>query len=79
MTAADLEPHYDRFEYLLGTSGKAGNLKGSKIAGRQSVRGPALARLPDAADEGALRLGAMFRKAADRASATTRSRSRRRT
>src|SRR3954453_1811493 len=25
VTAGDLEPHYDRFEYLLGTSGKAGN------------------------------------------------------
>src|SRR5277367_768519 len=27
VTYEDLEPHYDRFEYLLGTSGKAGNLK----------------------------------------------------
>src|SRR5277367_3700497 len=25
----DLEPHYDRFEYLLGTSGKAGNIRGT--------------------------------------------------
>ena len=33
VTAADLEPHFDRFEYLLGTSGKAGNLKGQKVAG----------------------------------------------
>jgi gluconate 2-dehydrogenase alpha chain len=33
VTAADLEPYYDRFEYLLGTSGKAGHLKGRKIAG----------------------------------------------
>ena len=33
VTAAELEPHYDRFEYLLGTSGMAGNLKGQKIAG----------------------------------------------
>jgi gluconate 2-dehydrogenase alpha chain len=31
--AADLEPHFDRFEYLLGTSGKAGNLKGTRVAG----------------------------------------------
>src|SRR3954464_2827763 len=30
VSAADLEPYYDRFEYLLGTSGKAGNSKGQK-------------------------------------------------
>jgi gluconate 2-dehydrogenase alpha chain len=28
VTFDDLEPHYDAFEYLCGTSGKAGNLKG---------------------------------------------------
>jgi gluconate 2-dehydrogenase alpha chain len=33
VSAEDLEPHYDRFEYLLGTSGKAGNIKGQKVAG----------------------------------------------
>lgn len=33
VTAEDLEPHYDRFEYLLGVSGKAGNLKGRKVPG----------------------------------------------
>jgi gluconate 2-dehydrogenase alpha chain len=33
VTAADLEPYYDRFEYLLGVGGKAGNLKGTKVAG----------------------------------------------
>lgn len=33
VSAADMEPYYDRFEYLLGTSGKAGNLKGVKRAG----------------------------------------------
>lgn len=33
VTYADLEPFFDRFEYLLGTSGKAGNLKGQKIPG----------------------------------------------
>ena len=40
VTAADLEPYYDRFEYLLGTSGKAGNLKGSKIAGGNPFEDP---------------------------------------
>src|SRR6202166_3440456 len=29
VTYDELEPHYDRFEYLLGTSGKAGNIKGA--------------------------------------------------
>ena len=33
VSAADLEPHYDRFEYLMGTSGKAGHLQGRKIEG----------------------------------------------
>ncbi|HZY18281.1 MAG TPA: GMC family oxidoreductase [Ramlibacter sp.] len=33
VTAADLEPSFDRFEYLLGTSGKAGHLQGRKIEG----------------------------------------------
>ena len=28
VTYDELEPHYDRFEYLLGVSGKAGNIKG---------------------------------------------------
>ena len=40
VTAADLEPYYDRFEYLLGTSGKAGNLKGKKIAGGNPFEDP---------------------------------------
>ena len=31
--AAALEPHYDRFEYLMGICGKAGNVGGKKIAG----------------------------------------------
>ena len=30
VTYDELEPHYDRFEYLCGTSGTAGNLKGQK-------------------------------------------------
>jgi gluconate 2-dehydrogenase alpha chain len=33
VNAQDLEPYYDRFEYLLGVAGQAGNLKGQKIAG----------------------------------------------
>jgi gluconate 2-dehydrogenase alpha chain len=33
VTAADMEPYYDRFEYLLGVSGQAGNLKGRRSGG----------------------------------------------
>jgi gluconate 2-dehydrogenase alpha chain len=36
----DLEPHYDRFEYLCGTSGLAGNIKGQKRAGGNPFEGP---------------------------------------
>ena len=45
VTYDDLEPHYDRFEYLCGTSGTAGNLRGTDTGRRQSVRRPALAAL----------------------------------
>ncbi len=37
---ADLEPYYDRAEYELGVSGKAGNLQGRKIAGGNPFEGP---------------------------------------
>jgi gluconate 2-dehydrogenase alpha chain len=40
VTAAQMEPHYDRFEYLLGVSGLAGNLKGRKIAGGNPFEDP---------------------------------------
>jgi gluconate 2-dehydrogenase alpha chain len=33
VTAAEMEPYFDRFEYLLGVSGKAGHLQGRKIEG----------------------------------------------
>src|ERR1043166_905633 len=33
LSYADLEPYYERAEYELGVSGKAGNLKGTKVAG----------------------------------------------
>ena len=36
----ELEPHYDRFEKLCGISGKAGNLRGQKIAGGNVFEGP---------------------------------------
>src|SRR5207249_3258153 len=33
VTYEELEPHFDRFEYLYGISGKAGNIKGTVISG----------------------------------------------
>ncbi len=40
ITYDELEPHYDKFEYLCGISGKAGNLKGQKQAGGNPFEGP---------------------------------------
>src|ERR1700676_857261 len=37
---ADLEPFYDRAEYELGVSGKAGNLQGQKVAGGNPFEAP---------------------------------------
>ena len=40
VTYNDLEPYYDKFEYLCGTSGQAGNLKGQKQKGGNPFEGP---------------------------------------
>ena len=40
VTYDDLEPHYDQFEYLCGTSGTAGNLNGVKQPGGNPFEGP---------------------------------------
>jgi gluconate 2-dehydrogenase alpha chain len=39
VTYDELEPHYDRFEYLCGTSGTAGNIKGEIHAGGNPFEG----------------------------------------
>ena len=39
ITYDELEPHYDKFEYLCGTSGKAGNIKGQIQAGGNPFEG----------------------------------------
>jgi len=36
----ELEPYYDHFEKICGVSGKAGNLRGQKIAGGNMFEGP---------------------------------------
>ena len=40
VTYADLEPYYDKFEYLCGVSGKAGNLSGAIQQGGDPFEGP---------------------------------------
>ena len=40
VTYDDLEPFYDKFEYVCGTSGKAGNLQGRIQAGGNPFEGP---------------------------------------
>ena len=40
VTYAELEPHYDRFEYLCGISGQAGNLNGAILPGGNPFEGP---------------------------------------
>jgi gluconate 2-dehydrogenase alpha chain len=40
VTYDDLEPHYDKFEYLTGTSGLAGNLNGKIQEGGNPFEGP---------------------------------------
>src|SRR6478672_2029411 len=40
VTYNDLEPHYWRGEQMLGVSGKAGNIRGQKLAGGNVFEGP---------------------------------------
>jgi gluconate 2-dehydrogenase alpha chain len=40
ITYDELEPYYDRFEYLCGTSGTAGNLRGQIMEGGNPFEGP---------------------------------------
>jgi gluconate 2-dehydrogenase alpha chain len=64
---AELEPYYDRAEYELGVSGKAGNLQGRKIEGGNVFEAPRQREYPlpplvvdtsaQIFEEGALKLG----------------------
>ena len=64
VSAAELEPHFDRFEYLLGTSGKAGNLRGRKIAGGNVFEDPRSREYPTPPQKEPYG-SAIFRKAAE--------------
>jgi gluconate 2-dehydrogenase alpha chain len=44
---AELEPHYDKFEYLCGVSGKAGNLNGAIQPGGDPFEGPRAREYPN--------------------------------
>jgi gluconate 2-dehydrogenase alpha chain len=63
VTYRELEPHYDRFEYLLGTSGKAGNIRGKIQAGGDPHESPRSREYPTPPMKEHFQ-GAMFRKGA---------------
>jgi gluconate 2-dehydrogenase alpha chain len=46
ITYDELEPYYDKFEYMAGIAGKAGNLKGKQIAGGNVFEGPRSREFP---------------------------------
>jgi gluconate 2-dehydrogenase alpha chain len=64
VTAQDLEPYFDRFEYLMGICGKAGNLDGKKIDGGNVFEDPRSREYPNPAMKEPYG-SAMFRKAAE--------------
>ena len=47
VTYAELEPYYDRFEYLLGVSGKAGNIQGRIQPGGNPFEAPRAREYPN--------------------------------
>src|SRR5579864_5414591 len=51
VTYEELEPHYDRFEYLCGTSGTAGNLRGQIQPGGNPFEGPRSRPYPNPAQQ----------------------------
>jgi len=59
----ELEPYYEKFEFLCGISGKAGNLRGEKIAGGNVFEGPRQREYPNPPMI-QTQAGALFEKAA---------------
>jgi gluconate 2-dehydrogenase alpha chain len=47
VTYDELEPYFDKFEYLCGISGKAGNIKGQKQSGGNPFEGPRRREYPN--------------------------------
>ena len=63
LTYAELEPCYDRFEYLLGVCGQAGNVKGQIRPGGNPLEAPRARDYPNPPTKPAY-LGALFAQAA---------------
>jgi gluconate 2-dehydrogenase alpha chain len=63
VTYEELEPHYDRFEYLLGVSGQAGNIKGKILPGGNPFEAPRSRGYPTPPMKETY-FGAIFRKGA---------------
>ncbi len=64
VTYAALEPHFDRFEYLCGVSGKAGNIKGQIHPGGNPFEAPRGREYPTPPMKETY-FGALFRKGAN--------------
>jgi gluconate 2-dehydrogenase alpha chain len=64
VTYDELEPYYDKFEYLLGVGGKAGNLKGHIQPGGNPLEGSRSREYPNPPMKEQY-AGAIFRKAAE--------------
>ena len=64
VTYDELEPHYDRFDYLCGTSGKAGNIKGQIQPGGNPFEAPRSREYPTPPKKETY-FGALFRKGAN--------------
>src|SRR6202047_3459678 len=60
----ELEPYYDKFEYLCGTSGKAGNIKGQIQPGGNPFEAPRAREYPNPPLKETY-FGALFRKGAE--------------
>ncbi|MBV8103095.1 MAG: GMC family oxidoreductase, partial [Hyphomicrobiales bacterium] len=64
VTYDELEPYYDRFEYLCGVSGKAGNIKGQIQPGGNPFEAPRAREYPNPPLKEPY-FGAIFRKGAE--------------
>ena len=64
LTYAELEPYYDRFEYLLGVCGQAGNVKGQIRPGGNPLEAPRARDYPNPPTKPAY-LGALFAQGGD--------------
>jgi gluconate 2-dehydrogenase alpha chain len=62
ITYDELEPYYDKFEYMAGIAGKAGTLKGTQVAGGNVFEGPRSREFPLKPPPDT-EVGTLFRKA----------------